>query len=115
MEDALIEDWKEAGAPSPMSMWEEVQGKAQPPDDEPLTVAQAAIRENCSTKTIRRRLDDLTAMEPVGAYKIGAAWRIVPAALDALHESPQRSTPPSGRRKRKPTAPTGKPSTRWEV
>ncbi len=112
-EEIAIQDWIDAGAPSPMAMWLELQGKDAPKDDRPLTVKQAATRENVSDKTIRRWLPRLQAMEPPGAHKVGRTWRIVPAGLDALRETPSRS---SEQRTKRATRRTTRPSaTRWEV
>jgi len=114
-EQAAVEDWIEAGAPSPMAMWLRLRGEAPPADDRPLTVAQAAARERVSEKTIRRRLPQLAELDPPGAYKIGTAWRIVPAALDALR-APRGSEPGAGRKRPRRKAPPSRPaSTRWEA
>jgi len=100
-EATAVEAWIEDGAPSPLAMWLELQGRP-PSEDDALTVAQAAKRENCSTKTIYRRLPDLLAMDPPGAHKTGRTWRIVPAGLDALREHPRQSSsaPPRKRGRR---------------
>ena len=87
-EDALVLAWIEAGAPSPLQLYLAREGLPSPADRAPLTVAQAATREGVSTKTIRRRLPKLTAMEPAGAWLNGGTWRIDPAGLDALREVP---------------------------
>jgi hypothetical protein len=118
-EEEAIGGWIEAGAPSPMDLWRQMQGVA-PVDARPLTIEQAARRENVSQKTIRRKLRALAAMDPPGAYRVGdgdrAPWRIIPAALDALRgrsAAPEPATPARARRK----SPAGKKrsATRWEV
>jgi hypothetical protein len=114
-EEVAIQDWIEAGAPSPMAMWLELQGKPAPPDDQPLTVRQAATREKVSERTIRRRIHELAAMEPPGAYKVGTRWRIVPAGLDALREKPQAGRTKAPKRRRPRRATSAPASTRWEV
>lgn len=114
-EELAITEWVEAGAPSPMQMWAELHGKPPVADSTPLTVAGAAAREGVAEKTIRRRLPQLEAMDPTGAYKIGSAWRIVPAALDALREGGPQQPKGTKARSRRASAPTRKSSTRWEV
>jgi hypothetical protein len=119
-EEALTLTWMEAGAPTPMEMWAELQG-VKLPDTVPLTVQQAARRLNVSHKFIRRRLATLEAMDPRGAYRVGegarAPWRIIPAALDRLRDvetvAPKTARPPRG--KPKPVAPKKRSATRWEV
>jgi hypothetical protein len=113
-EQAAVDGWIDAGAPSPMAMWLELTGRPTPKDDRPLTVDEAAKREGLSTKSIRRRLHDLAAQTPPGAYKVGSTWRIVPAALDGLHELPARAPEPARARSRKPAVKRTSP-TRWEV
>lgn len=114
-EDHLSETYAKAGSPSPLEMWRELSGV---PDARPLTVTEAAARENVSAKTIRRRLDPLAALDPPGAWKIGGAWRIMPAALDALREPPKAAqptaSPPRRRKRANPTTKRGG-STRWEL
>ena len=119
-EDHLAETWakEEGGAPTPMDMWRRLTGM---PDTRPLTIAEAAKRENVHPRTIRRKLPALVAMETPGAYKMGRAWRIVPAALDALHQvpaaPPEREDAPRRPKRRTGTKkkPQGGGSTRWEV
>ena len=118
-EEEAIGEWIEAGAPSPMTLWRQRQGVA-PIDAQPLTIEQAARRENVSAKTIRRRLPALEAMEPRGAYRVGdgdrAPWRIIPAALDDLRGQSTAPEPakPTRDRRRAPT-PRKRSATRWEV
>lgn len=103
-EDALIEEWRESGAPQPLEMWRRLRGE---PDKTPLTVAQASARSGLSEKTIRRRLPQLASAGT--AWRVGATWRIAPAALDSIQERPQRQPEPPTRRPRrsKPTTTTG--------
>ncbi len=117
-EEQHITRWIEAGAPSPMEMWQELDGVPHE-DTVPLTVEQAAQRMNVSAKWIRRRLPTLEAMQPRGAYRTSegarAPWRIIPAALDRLREQtvePKPVAPPRGRRK---PPPKKRSATRWEV
>jgi hypothetical protein len=113
-----VTHWIEAGAPSPMDMWRELDGVPHE-DTRPLTIQQAADRENVSVKTIRRRLPALVAMEPPGAYRIGdgdrAPWRIIPAALDRgpATVAPEPVKPPRG--PRRTPAPRKRSATRWEA
>lgn len=112
-EDHLIETHRDAGSPSPLEMWRELSGL---PDSRPLTVAEAAKRENVSAKTIRRRLDALAALDPPGAWKVGRIWRIAPAALDAPREPAQQVADTRSRRGRSAKRPAkGSTSTRWEL
>lgn len=111
-EEGEIAAWIAGGAPSPLAMWRRAEGMPEPADDRPLTVREAAERERCSTKTIRRRLPALEAMEPPGAYLIGTRWRIVPAGLDALHERPARPAAKPARKAKRPP-PKRPTSTRW--
>lgn len=119
-EEMETQRWIEAGAPSMLEMWRQLDG-AEPFDTIPLTVDQAARRLNVKPKTIRRRLPQLTAMDPPGAWRVGkgdrAPWRIVPAALDKLKE-PEAVEPESAklpRGNRKPKAQAKRSATRWEV
>jgi excisionase family DNA binding protein len=59
----------------------------EPVTQPPLTVAEAAERERVSDRTIRRWLPALEAAD--GAWRIGAQWRIDPAALDARRAAPR--------------------------
>jgi hypothetical protein len=111
-EEAMLAAWIAGEIRSALALWRRAEGMPEPADDRPLTVRQAAEREHCSIKTIRRRLPALAAMVPPGAYLIGTTWRIVPAGLDALREQPTRPAPPPARKpKRKP--PKRPTSTRW--
>lgn len=114
-EDYAITQWIQGGAPSPLALWRQSQGMPSPEDDLPLTVKQAAARLKVHTKTIRRRLPLLTAMDPPGAYKVGAHWRIVPAGLDALHEAAPASptASPTRRPRARPSTRPTSPDTRW--
>jgi excisionase family DNA binding protein len=64
----------------------------------PLTVAQAAVRENLGTRTIYRWLEDGELGD--GAWKAGSKWLIDPAALDRHRvqgprpRKPRQSTKP---------------------
>ena len=115
-----IARWIEAGAPPPLLMWWQIDGVTMP-ETVPLTVNEAATRMNMSAKSVRRRLPALEAMEPRGAYRTDpdnprAPWRIIPAALDRLHEQtvePKPAPPPRGNRK--PQAAVKRSATRWEV
>jgi excisionase family DNA binding protein len=69
----------------------------------PLTVAQAAQRENVSERTIRRWLSELEADH--GAWRVGTVWRIDPKALDQ-----RRTRGPQSRPRRSPTQPPRKKS-----
>ena len=118
-EEEEVTRWQEAGAPSPLDMWQRIDGIPHE-DTVPLTLKQAADRMNISVKTIRRRLPALLAMDPPGAYRTDpdsplAPWRIIPAALDTLRGQtvePKPAPPPRGRRK----PPKKKRSaTRWEA
>jgi hypothetical protein len=114
-----IARWIEAGAPSSLLMWREIDG-VERPDTVPLTVPQAAARLNLSTKSVRRRLPALAAMEPPGAYRTAdnprAPWRIIPAALDRLREVATVEPMPAPLRGRHKAPATKKRSaTRWEV
>jgi excisionase family DNA binding protein len=53
----------------------------------PLTVEQAAVRESVSTRTVHRWIKAGALGE--GAWKVGAAWRIDPAALEARRATPR--------------------------
>lgn len=80
--------------------------------DAPLTVPEAAERERVSERTIRRALPTLAA--DGGAWQLGTAWRIDPAALTAHRARPRpraaRLAPP-GTGRRRPVTPTT--STSW--
>ena len=117
-EEQNITRWIEAGAPSPMEMWQQLDGVPHE-DTVPLSVAQAAQRLNISVKSVRRRLPALEAMDPPGAYRTSdstsAPWRIIPAALDRLREQtvePKPAPPPRGRRKPQTKK---RSATRWEA
>lgn len=70
--------------------------EALPPTLPPLTIAEAATREQVSTRTVHRWIEagDLSP----GAWKVGTRWRIDPAALDRL-----RARGPVPRPRRAPT------------
>jgi hypothetical protein len=108
---AAVEDWIAAGAPALAQLWAERQ-EVEPPA-RPLTVAQAAQAANVSEQTIRRRLSQLAALEPAGAWRVGRVWRIRPEALDDL-KTVRAGEKAVQRRRRSQTAkaPT---STRWQA
>jgi hypothetical protein len=118
-EEEDVTRWIEAGAPSPLDVWRQLDGVPHA-DTIPLTVAQAADRMNMSEKWVRSRLRRLETMEPRGAYRTSsgsrAPWRIIPAALDRLHEQSVEPKPAAPSRARAET-PKGKKRspTRWEV
>jgi len=110
-EQMAIEDWIEAGAPSPMEMWRRLRGEPDPANALPLSVKQAAKRENVSLKWIYRRLPLLTTMEPRGAWKMGRVWQIAPAALLALRDDAQAAVADTASPRRRPRT-GGRPETR---
>lgn len=108
---AAVEDWIAAGTPTLAQLWAERQGSDPPA--RPLTVSQAAQAANVSERTIRRRLSQLAALEPAGAWRVGRVWRIHPEALDDL-KTVRAAEKAVERRRRSQTAkaPT---STRWQA
>jgi excisionase family DNA binding protein len=75
---------------------------AAPSERPPLTVEQAAARENVSTRTVYRWIT--SGVLGNGAWKVGSAWRIDPAVLDARRNAPRPAANPKPRRRRpKPT------------
>jgi hypothetical protein len=111
-EMAAIEDWIDAGAPSMARLWRERQGADQPARS--LTVKQAAQAANVSERTIRRRLPQLAALEPPGAWHpLGSrVWQIQPEALAALRTVTEGEKVIRRRRSQTAKAPT---STRWQA
>ena len=87
----------EAGAPMDQRLGEaealdrqqrfaEADGSELAPLQGPLTVRQAAARENVSARTVHRWI----TRGEVDAWKSGSQWRIDAAALDARRERPRR-------------------------
>jgi hypothetical protein len=96
-----VDDWLDAGAPSLGQLWAEKSGEPAPPSQDWLSIKSAAARAGVSEKTIRRRLPDLEALDPAGAWRIGRVWRIRPDALDALKAVRAAQVTAAGRKLRK--------------
>lgn len=82
------DSWLDAGAPSPLAMWRQLQGLEPAP---PLTVEQAAQRVSRSARQVRRWLPELAARGV--AMKVGSRWNIDPDGLDAYTAEPKSRTP----------------------
>lgn len=78
----------------------------------PLTVEQAAARENRSTRTIYRWIADGLLGDGAWQDKPGSTWRIDPDALDARRSAPPRPTK-SAPRKRRPRASAPSKAADW--
>ncbi len=107
-EHAAVEAWTEAGAPSPREMFDRLRDAPGAPTEPPLTIAQAAARENVSPRTIRRWI----ASAAVEAHRVGPQWRITAASLAArrVHAArPQTRTPPDPGRARPKAKPPADP------
>ena len=77
---------------------------APPPEEQPLTIEEAAARVRKDKRTIYRWAPELE--KTGGARKIGGAWLIDRAALDAYKTTPRRKAEPKKPTRPKPTAKT---------
>jgi hypothetical protein len=77
----------------------------------PMKVAQAAKRANVDEQTIRRRLNQWSALDPPLAYKVGRVWRILPVALEQMKLP--RAENPTAKSKRRKGAASGPDSEVW--
>lgn len=113
MEDAAIEDWKDAGAPTPMAMWQELQrqsnGEAASADlPEWLTVKEVAERYRWSAKTVRKDIREKRLIASNAAP--GRPYRIRRSDADAWAEArraPNRRKPTQRPQRRTGTKATG--------
>ncbi len=106
-EQEAVDAWAAAGAPSARQMFDRLRGAPGGKLEPPLTIAQAAVREAVSTRTVRRWI----ASGAVDAHRVGPQWRITAASLAARRVQaarPQTRTPPANagraRAKAKPAA-----------
>ena len=96
---ARTEEWIAQGAPGMAELWERAQGTFTEP---PMTVAQAAKRAGVSEKSIRRRLQIWSDLEPPAAWRVGRTWRISPGALKMMKVAPARPAAVRSKRRRRP-------------